>query len=82
MYSESFSPELVSLISGLLQFTPETRLGYNGASEIKKHRWFQSIDWTSAQKLGLEPPFTPPKGEVHAADPVDIGLLHSVSQVD
>ena len=72
-FSETFSPDLVSLLSGLLQFYPERRLGYNGAAEIKNHPWFQSLDWTVASRLGLEPPFAPSKGEVHAADAVDIG---------
>jgi hypothetical protein len=71
--SEAFSPELVLLLSDLLQFSPERRLGYNGVAEVKNHSWLNSIDWTKASKLGLEPPFAPSKGEVHAADAVDIG---------
>ena len=73
VYPDDFTPELVSLLTGLLQYSPEKRLGYNGASEVKIHAWFQSVDWTLANKLGLEPPFAPSKGEVHALDAADIG---------
>ncbi|XP_063694905.1 G protein-coupled receptor kinase 3-like [Bolinopsis microptera] len=76
VYPDDFTPELVSLLTGLLRYIPEKRLGYNGAAEVKIHGWFQSVDWTLANKLGLEPPFAPSKGEVHALDPVDIGTFN------
>ena len=29
----------------LLKKTPEERLGFKGADAIKKHKWFENIDW-------------------------------------
>jgi len=31
----------------LLIKNPEQRLGYNGANEIKGHKWFADVDWKS-----------------------------------
>lgn len=39
------SDDLKSLIDGLLKFNPETRLGYNGWDEVKKHSFFRDFDW-------------------------------------
>lgn len=39
------SDELKSLIDGLLKFDPEQRLGFNGWSEVKKHKFFNEFDW-------------------------------------
>jgi serine/threonine-protein kinase RIM15 len=40
-----------------LEINPEKRLGYNGASEVKKHPFFADIDWGSIYTQ--EPPFIP-----------------------
>ena len=37
---------------------PETRLGANGADEIKSHPFFKGIDWNHIKET-LEPPFVP-----------------------
>jgi hypothetical protein len=36
-----------------------SRLGYNGASEIMAHAWFDGFDWDAYAKQELEPPFRP-----------------------
>ena len=40
------SVEARDLISKLMIRNPLTRLGYNGASEIKQHPFFAGIDWS------------------------------------
>ncbi|XP_037622939.1 microtubule-associated serine/threonine-protein kinase 3-like [Sebastes umbrosus] len=45
------------LISGLLEKDPVRRLGTRGASEVKRHPFFQGVDW---KKLPYEtPPYVP-----------------------
>lgn len=43
------SDELKSLIDGLLKFNPESRLGFNGWDEVKKHAFFKDFDWQALQ---------------------------------
>lgn len=46
-FPRSLSPEVRSLICGLLDRNPNTRLGLGpeGINEIKRHPFFQDIDW-------------------------------------
>ncbi|XP_030438872.1 beta-adrenergic receptor kinase 2 isoform X3 [Gopherus evgoodei] len=72
---DSFSPELKSLLEGLLQRDVSRRLGCQGSSvqEIKEHHFFQGIDWQQVYLQKYPPPLIPPRGEVNAADAFDIG---------
>mmetsp|Transcript_10807 Transcript_10807/g.27205 ORF Transcript_10807/g.27205 Transcript_10807/m.27205 type:complete len:493 (+) Transcript_10807:1528-3006(+) len=58
---ERMSPECRDLISKLLVRNPEERLGSRGATDIKLHPWFKSIDWSSLthQKAAGTAPFIP-----------------------
>ncbi|XP_040013060.1 serine/threonine-protein kinase N2 [Xiphias gladius] len=60
-YPRLLSPESVSLIQKLLQKNPETRLGAGeeDASEIKRHRFFQGMDWDALLAKKVKPPFLP-----------------------
>ncbi|KAG8010980.1 Serine/threonine-protein kinase N1 [Nibea albiflora] len=60
-YPRFLSPESVSLIQKLLQKNPELRLGggEEDASPIKRHRFFQSMDWDALLAKKLKPPFLP-----------------------
>lgn len=51
----------VSMITGLLERTPELRLGASirGAKEIKEHRYFTSFDWDALAGTYFKPPWTP-----------------------
>lgn len=46
-FSASTSSELVSLIQGLLDWRPETRLGcgLGGVADLRHHPWFEGLDW-------------------------------------
>ncbi|XP_053219229.1 beta-adrenergic receptor kinase 2 isoform X3 [Podarcis raffonei] len=72
---ESFSPELKSLLEGLLQRDVSKRLGCqgSGAQEVKEHPFFKGIDWQYVYLQKYTPPLIPPRGEVNAADAFDIG---------
>lgn len=53
------SPGLQSLLEGLFEKSIHKRLGYNGASEVKNHPWFEKVDWSGVQSKKIKPPFIP-----------------------
>jgi serine/threonine-protein kinase RIM15 len=55
-YSTYLSPVCFNLLSQLLT-DPSKRLGKNGISEIKKHPFFEGLDWDNL--FDEEPPFVP-----------------------
>ncbi|XP_043233673.1 G protein-coupled receptor kinase 1-like [Amphibalanus amphitrite] len=72
---DTFSPELRSLLEGLLQRDVDKRLGClgRGAEEVKEHPFFRDLDWKQVYLQRYTPPLIPPRGEVNAADAFDIG---------
>uniref|UniRef100_A0A3B3ZH70 protein kinase C n=1 Tax=Periophthalmus magnuspinnatus TaxID=409849 RepID=A0A3B3ZH70_9GOBI len=60
-YPRFLSPDSVSLIQKLLQKNPEMRLGAGeeDAAEIKRHKFFQGIDWEALLAKRVKPPFLP-----------------------
>jgi len=52
----TLSPEAENLIKRLMS-PAESRLGLNGAAEIKKHPYFKGLDWENVRKI--KPPFIP-----------------------
>ncbi|XP_068608632.1 serine/threonine-protein kinase N2 [Brachionichthys hirsutus] len=60
-YPRFLSPESVSLIQKLLQKNPEVRLGagVEDASEIKRHVFFQEMNWEALLAKKVKPPFLP-----------------------
>ncbi|KAL1334046.1 hypothetical protein HN51_062930 [Arachis hypogaea] len=55
------STEAHSLLKGLLQKDPSTRLGNgpNGDEQIKSHKWFRPINWKKLEARELKPKFKP-----------------------
>lgn len=54
--------DLVSLIGGLMNRSVQHRLGSDnkgGVEALKRHRWFDSVDWGAVEAWGLTPPFSP-----------------------
>ncbi|KAK8478534.1 hypothetical protein V6N13_072466 [Hibiscus sabdariffa] len=53
--------EAHSLLKGLLQKEPSRRLGSGpgGGDEIKKHKWFRSINWKKLEAREIQPKFKP-----------------------
>ncbi|VDP93544.1 unnamed protein product [Echinostoma caproni] len=61
-FPPSFSPEVTSLIKGLLKRDPKERLGSKeDVEEIKRHRFFRrhEINWSDVLNRRLKPPFKP-----------------------
>ncbi|NWW54836.1 ARBK1 kinase, partial [Pedionomus torquatus] len=65
---DSFSPELRSLLEGLLQRDVNRRLGCmgRGAQEVKEEPFFKGLDWQMVFLQKYPPPLIPPRGEVNA----------------
>lgn len=69
LYPVWLSKESVSMCKGLLIKDPAKRLGSgpNGEADLKKHPFYNGIDWDKLAARKLEPPFKPksaPKGAV------------------
>lgn len=59
-FPAEISPDARSLLTGLLTREPASRLGVNGAEEIKKHPFFsKTIDWDLLMAKKIQPPFKP-----------------------
>lgn len=56
---EIVPPAAKDLLTQLLDRRPERRLGASGASEIKAHQFFHSIDWRKLLQRKYEPSFKP-----------------------
>ncbi|TNN55139.1 Ribosomal protein S6 kinase alpha-2 [Liparis tanakae] len=58
------SPEVQSLLRALFKRNPANRLGAgpDGVEEIKRHRFFASLDWIKLYRKELRPPFKPTVG--------------------
>jgi serum/glucocorticoid-regulated kinase 2 len=56
---EIVPPAAKDILTKLLNRKPEQRLGANGASEIKAHPFFHSIDWRKLLQRKYEPTFKP-----------------------
>ena len=56
---EIVPPAAKDLLTKLLNRKPDQRLGANGASEIKVHPFFHSIDWRKLLQRKYEPAFKP-----------------------
>lgn len=56
-----FSEKATDLLMKLLEKNPEKRLGYGSkdASEIKKHPFFEGVDWDAVRSKELKPFFIP-----------------------
>jgi serum/glucocorticoid-regulated kinase 2 len=56
---EIVPPAAKDILTKLLNRKPDQRLGANGASEIKAHPFFHSIDWRKLLQRKYEPTFKP-----------------------
>ncbi|CAD8132736.1 unnamed protein product [Paramecium pentaurelia] len=54
-----FSFYAASLLKGLLTKDPGLRLGSHGIKEIKKHNFFNGINWQLVEQRKLQPPIIP-----------------------
>lgn len=64
-------PSAKDLLTKLLNRKPDQRLGANGASEIKAHPFFHSIDWRKLLQRKYEPTFKPTVDSALSTDNFD-----------
>ena len=65
-YKLPFEKDLISksaydLVTRLWEKDPKLRLGANGAEEIKRHKFFKSINWEKLANKQVNPPYVPEK---------------------
>ena len=58
-FPPGMSPAAMSLIEGLLDRNPATRLGSNSPDEILTHPFFVDVDWRRLFNRQIKPPFFP-----------------------
>ncbi|EGC31721.1 hypothetical protein DICPUDRAFT_39515 [Dictyostelium purpureum] len=58
-YPKFISTTARSFINGLLHKDPKRRLGSKGATEIKQHPFFKSVQWRKMESKEIKPPFIP-----------------------
>ncbi|KAF9190075.1 hypothetical protein BGZ51_008958 [Haplosporangium sp. Z 767] len=58
-FPSNMDPYAMSFISGLLERDPDHRLGSRGASFVKQHPYFHTIDWDIALQRKLPSPYVP-----------------------
>ena len=73
VFGEDISPKAQSILTGLLTRDPTQRLGVNGADEIKKHAFFEKVDWKRLIQKKIQPPFKP-----SVSSPVDVSNFDTV----
>ena len=54
-----FEPNTKDFIKRLLTADKTKRLGAVGAREVKRHRWFKSVEWENVSLRRLKPPIVP-----------------------
>ncbi|KAF7254882.1 hypothetical protein EG68_08086 [Paragonimus skrjabini miyazakii] len=87
-FPPAFSPEVISLLRGLLKRDPKERLGSKeDVEEIKRHKFFRrhEINWSDVFNRRLRPPFRPKlisDNDVSMFDPNFTRLQPVVSPAD
>jgi len=54
-----FSKRSQSLLRGLMDRSPITRLGSKKVGPVRTHEFFEEVDWIKLGRLEIEPPFKP-----------------------
>ena len=73
LFPDEVSPSARSILTGLLTRDPAQRLGVNGAEVIKRHPFFEKIDWRRLAQKKIQPPFKP-----SVRSPVDVSNFDTV----
>ena len=58
-----WSLEAADFINKLIQRRSSSRLGFNGAHEVKNHAWLRSVQWQKMFEKTVESPFKPEDGD-------------------
>jgi len=75
------SEEAKDFILQLLNKNQKERLGNEGAAEVKKHKWFNDIDWEELSQRKTSPPFKPQLPEENEGSTFDKRQSHEEGDV-
>ncbi|KAL2061535.1 hypothetical protein VTL71DRAFT_6912 [Oculimacula yallundae] len=78
--AEVVPPSAKDLLTKLLNRKPDLRLGANGASEIKAHPFFHSIDWRKLLQRKYEPTFKPNVTDALDTKNFDVEFTQEIAQ--
>ena len=67
-YSRDIDESAKDLIERLLRKEPDERIGASDIAELKSHKFFENIDWTSLRDSN--PPYNPPPRNKHRPLPI------------
>lgn len=67
-FYKEFTTTAKDLIKKLLHKNYKKRLGYNGMDEVKKHKFFNNINWNKLLAKEVEPPFKPSMREINISN--------------
>jgi serine/threonine protein kinase len=70
-YPNYISPSAQHFISQLLEVDDSCRLGAGpkGTQDVKRHPFFQGLDWDLLEQKQIEPPYIPPRNDVSEFTP-------------
>lgn len=74
------SKQIEDLILGLVCVDPDSRLGRNGAQELKSHPFFAEINWELLKLKCVSPPFIPDPCSVNAVYIEDTKFVNTKSR--
>ncbi|XP_072447791.1 rhodopsin kinase GRK1-like isoform X1 [Chiloscyllium punctatum] len=82
-YPSVFSQDCKSLCEALMTKDASERIGFKlgSCSEVKTHRFFQTLNWARLEAGLIEAPFTPDPKTVYAKDIADVGTFSSIKGV-
>ena len=58
-----WSLEAADFVNKLIQRRASSRLGFNGAHEVKNHTWLRSVQWQKVFEKTIDSPFKPEVGD-------------------
>lgn len=75
-FSSRLSDDARSLLTKLLVFNPQYRLGCSsesrGWASVKRHPFFQRVDWHAMQQRAVRPPFQPDISQANCTPDADL----------
>jgi len=78
--SEKMDENAIDLAKKLLAKDPKERLGKNGVSDIRSHKFFDGFDWDAVADGSMVPPYVP-EADVNAADQDSIGKFKNEIEI-
>lgn len=68
LLTSNWSPESIDFCNKLLKRKPSSRIGANGAEQVRAHSWFKDINFASVSNFEVNPEFCPTGDENFCSD--------------